>query len=313
MSNKLSQLLKEPLIQFLLIGAGIYGAFVLFAPPQDDGPDTTGIVDETRVQGFIGQWEKRWNRPPTRQEIDGVIAAFVRDEILYRQARAMGLGEDDPVTRRRLAQKLEFLTSDLALLKEPASGELEQYFEDNLPRYSDPDLISFSQLFFNPDLRDETTLDDAAEVLAELEAAGVPDATTLDGGDRFMLQGYFASASELEIRRQFGSGFSESVMQLEPGQWRGPVLSGYGVHLVYVYGVQKAPPPKFESVQQAVLQDWQTEQQEKFNEEFFDNLRRRYEVVIAEVPAELILDTRAEEPVEDQPADEADAEEESSS
>jgi len=308
LSNKLSQLFKEPLIQFLIIGSCIYGAYALYGTPQDDGPDTTILVDEARVQGFISQWGKRWNRPPTRQEIDGVINAFVRDEILYRQAVAMGLGEDDPVTRRRLAQKLEFLTSDLALFKEPEAGELEQYFQDHQDRYRDPDLMTFSHVFFDPDLRDETTLGDAAQVLAQLQAAGVPDAATLDAGDRFMLQGYYTEVSELDIRRQFGSGFAESVLQLEPGQWHGPVLSGYGVHLVYIYDVQQAASPLFEDVQQAVLQDWQTEQQEEFNEEFFENLKSRYDIVIADVPAELILDTGAENGTDSQSDEETSAE-----
>lgn len=313
MSNKLSQLLKEPLIQFLLIGAGIYGAYALYGTPQDDGPDTTILVDEVRVQGFINQWGKRWNRPPTRQEIDGVIDAFVRDEILYRQALAMGLGEDDPVTRRRLAQKLEFLTSDLALFKEPEAGELEQYFQDHQDRYRDPDLMTFSHVFFDPDLRDETTLGDAAQVLAQLQAAGIPDAATLDAGDRFMLQSYYAEASELDIRRQFGSGFAESILQLNSGQWHGPVLSGYGVHLVYIYDFQQATPPAFEDVQQAVLQDWQTDQQEAFNEEFFENLKSRYDVVIVDVPAELILDSGTDSVSETRPDNQTNAGEEPAS
>ena len=313
MSNKLAQLFKEPLIQFLLIGACIYGAYALYGTPQDDGPDMTIVVDEARVQGFIGQWGKRWNRPPTRQEMDGVINAFVRDEILYRQAVAMGLGEDDPVTRRRLAQKLEFLTSDLALFKEPAAGELEQYFQDHQERYRDPDLLTFSHVFFDPDVRDETTLGDAAVVLEQLQAARAPDPASLDEGDRFMLQSYYAEFSELDIRRQFGGGFTESVLQLEPGQWHGPVLSGYGVHLVYIYEFRQAPPPLFEGVQQAVLQDWQTEQQETFNEEFFESLKSRYEVVIAEVPAELILDTGEGNGIESPPDDQTSAEAEPAS
>ena len=308
MSSKLSQLFKEPLIQFLIIGACIYGAYALYGTPQDDGPDMTIVVDEARVQGFIGQWGKRWNRPPTRQEMDGVINAFVRDEILYRQAVAMGLGEDDPVTRRRLAQKLEFLTSDLALLKEPAAGELEKYFEDHQDRYREDDLMTFSQVFFDPDLRDETTLDDAAVVLAQLQAASAPEPASLDEGDRFMLQSYYAAVSELDIRRQLGGGFAESILQFEPGEWHGPVLSGYGVHLVYIYEFQQAPPPLFEEVQQAVLEDWQTEQQEEFNEQFFESLKSRYDVVIAEVPADLILDTGAENSTETRSDDQTSAE-----
>ena len=150
MQNRLIQLAKEPLLQFLLIGACIYGAYALVGTPEDDGADTTILVDAARIASFSGQWKRRWNRPPTRQELDGIINSYVREDILARQALAMGLGEDDPITRRRLAQKLEFLTSDLALLKEPAEGELEQYFRDNQDEYRNPDLITFSHVFLDP-------------------------------------------------------------------------------------------------------------------------------------------------------------------
>ena len=292
-NNKLTRIFSEPLIQFLLIGACIYGAYALFGAPDEELVDRTIIVDETRIAGFISQWESRWNRPPTREELDGVINAFVREDILYRQAVALGLDKDDPITRRRLAQKLEFLTRDIALLKEPVEGELEQYFQEHQEEYRDADLITFSQVFFDPDLRDETTLDDAAALLTKLQAAGEPDAATLDAGDRFMLQSYYPEASELDVRRQLGSGFASSVMQLEPGRWHGPVLSGYGTHLVYVYSLNEAPPPLFADHQQAVLESWQTEQQEAFNEEFLASLKSRYDIVIAELPEDRIMQSRA--------------------
>jgi hypothetical protein len=173
-------------------------------------------------------------------------------------------------------------------------GELEQYFQDNRARYRDPDLITFSHVFFDPDLRDESTLDDAAVVLAQLETAGDPDPATLEAGDRFMLQGYFQEADELDVRRQLGSGFAEAVMPLEPRRWHGPVLSGYGVHLVYVYEFLEAPPPVFEDVRQYVLENWQTEQQEKFNAEFFESLKSRYDIVIAEPPAGAVLEVSSD-------------------
>ncbi|TDI90988.1 MAG: peptidyl-prolyl cis-trans isomerase [Gammaproteobacteria bacterium] len=290
MRDKLRNFAKEPLIQFLLIGACIYGAYAWFGTPDEDVTDNTIIVDAARIDSFIGQWQRRWNRPPTRRELDGVINAFVREDILYRAALAMGLDQDDPITRRRMAQKLEFLTNDIALFKEPVPGELERYFEDNQARYRDPDLITFSQVFFDPDAREDATLDDAAEMLAQLQVVGEPDPATLTAGDRFMLQNYFSAASELEVRRQLGTGFTEAVMQLEPGQWHGPVLSGFGVHLVYVYQLAVAPAPEFEDVQQQVLENWQSEQQEDFNETFFESLKSRYEIVIAEPPAGAVLE-----------------------
>ena len=94
----------------------------------------------------------------------------------------------------------------------------------------------------------------------------------------------------MDVQRQLGSGFAESVMQLAPGRWHGPVLSGYGVHRVYVYGFHRAPPAVFEDVREAVLENWQTQQQEKFNADFYASLKARYDVVIEEPPAGSVLD-----------------------
>ncbi|MDX2418593.1 MAG: peptidylprolyl isomerase [Xanthomonadales bacterium] len=289
MSNRVTRLFTEPLIQFLIIGACIYGAYALFGAPEEDFRDTRVHVDSARINAFISQWESRWNRPPTREEIDGLIQSYIKEDVLYRQAVAMGLNEDDPITRRRMAQKLEFLTSDLAMMVQPAEDELEQFFSDNSEVYRAPDRMTFSQIFFDPDSRGNTTLEDAAEALAQLQAAGVPTEESMQMGDGFMLQSDFVSVTEAEAARQMGSGFVEAVVQLEPESWHGPVLSGYGVHLVYMYDFQKSPPAVFEDVQAAVLENWQLEQREKFNADFLENLKTRYEIVIDEIPAERIL------------------------
>jgi hypothetical protein len=274
----------------LVIGACIYGAYALFGAPEEDFRDTTIVVDSNRINAMISQWESRWNRLPTRNEIESLIQTYIREDVLYRQAVAMGLNEDDPITRRRMAQKLQFLTSDLSMMQQPQEGELEKYFSEKAGSYRGEDTISFTQVFIDPDKREDATLSDAAEILAQLKAAGEPDADTIQAGDRLMLQNNFSSATELEIRRQLGSGFAEVVMTLEPGQWHGPVLSGYGVHLVYVYEFVKAPPAVFENVQARVLEDWHEEKREQFNADFVEGLKSRYQIVIEELPADRLLD-----------------------
>ena len=289
-TNKLKGFFLEPLVQFLLMGGCIYAAFALFGAPEEDSGENQIHVDANRINAFISEWESRWNRPPTRQEIEGLIQNHVREEILYRQAVAMGLNEDDPITRRRMAQKLEFLTSDLAQSQEPAEGELEQYFTDSEAEYRAPDQITFLQVYFDPDSRKDATLDDAKAELAKLEAAGEPNPETLKAGDRFMLPNHFPSAAESDIARQMGGGFAEAVMKLEPGKWHGPVLSGYGVHLVYLYDLQKGAVPELADVKEKVLADWHDEKREAFNAEFLENLKSRYEIVIDEMPEDRLIE-----------------------
>lgn len=295
MSKTLARIIKEPLVHFLFLGACIYGAYALFGAPEEDEGDNLIHIDVKRIDAFISGWQSRWNRPPTAQEINGMIQQNINEEVLYRQAVAMGLNENDPITRRRMAQKLEFLTSDLAQAQQPKDGELEKYFQDNMDAYRGDDLITFVHVFFNPDERDDKTLDDAAKVLKELQVAGEPDLEKLEIGDRFMLQNHFKSVDEVEVRRQLGSGFAESLMKLEEGKWHGPVLSGYGVHLVYVYQLEKAPAPAHEKVKDKVLEDWNEEKREQFNADFLDNLKKQYEIVIDDLPTDRLIDNPSEE------------------
>lgn len=297
MSKSATRLFTEPLVQFLLIGACIYGVYALFGTPEEDFRETRIMVDANRINAYISEWESRWNRPPTRQEIEAVIQQYVRETILYQQAVAMGLNEDDPITRRRMAQKLEYLTSDLASIQQPAEGELEQYFQENLVRYKRPDQITFMQVFISPDARGETTLDDAEEILDQLrtqhQTLGEPDVLTLQAGDRLMLQNHFSAVTERAIARHFGSGFAAAVMQLEVGQWHGPVLSGYGLHLVYVSDSQTAPPTALEDIKAIVLEDWHVVQREKFNTAFYEALKENYVIIIDEFPAHRLIEAPA--------------------
>ena len=147
-------------------------------------------------------------------------------------------------------------------------------------------------MFFDPDVRGEATLPDAENLLVELRAGGKPNEQDLQRGDRIMVQNYFASATELDVRRQMGSGFSEPLMQLEPGQWHGPVSSGFGVHLVYIYGIERAPPANLEDVRTQVIEDWHQTMREEFNAQFVEGLMDQYEIVIEALPEDRLLDGR---------------------
>ncbi len=278
--------LREPLLHFLLIGGAIYLLYGAFAETAPEETDKTIVVSAGEVEWMQTSWQKRWNRLPTPDELAGLIQQYIRETVLYREALTMGLNKHDQVIRRRLAQKLEFLAKDLVALTPPTDEELVAYFDAHQDRYQEPALYTFTQVFFNPDKRGDTTLDDAEAVKATLTARGdaIEDAGAL--GDDFMLQSYYPEKDPLEIQKLFGSGFTESLMDLTPGQWHGPVLSGYGTHLVYVSSIHEPSPPVFAQVRERVVQDWTSERSEELNEQFYANLRGSYTIVIEESVAQ---------------------------
>lgn len=276
--------LREPLVHFLAIGAAIYLLYGVFAEPAPEADDKTIVVSAGEVEWMQTAWQKRWNRLPTAAELDGLIQQYIRESVLYREALTMGLNKHDSVIRRRLAQKLEFLAKDLVALTPPTEQELEAYFAEHKARYQAPARYTFTQVFLDPDKRGDATLSDAEKIKAALIAQGEPKQSAGALGDSLMLQDYYPEKDQAEIQKQFGSGFAESLVALTPGQWHGPVLSGYGVHLVYVSAVVQPPAPDFATVRERVTRDWTTARSEELNEQFYANLREQYTVVI-EAPA----------------------------
>ena len=276
------KLLREPLVHFMFIGAAIYLLYGVFAEPVPEADDKTIVVTAGEVEWMQTAWQKRWSRPQTAEEFDGLIQQYIKETVLYREALTMGLNQHDQVIRRRLAQKLEFLAKDLVALTPPTEDELQSYFEEHQDRYQQPVLYTFTQVFIDPDKRGDTTLDDAEVIKATLIAKGdaVDDPGAL--GDDFMLQSYYPEKDPVEIRKLFGSGFTESLAELSPGQWHGPVLSGYGVHLVYINSISEPPAPVFAELRERVVQDWTMEKGEELNDKFYANLREQYTVVIEE-------------------------------
>ena len=284
-----------------MIGAAIYGLYGLTRPDVEAVAENRITVTAGEIEWLTGSWQKRWNRAPTPQERAGLIDQYVRETIFYREALAMGLDRDDTIIRRRLAQKLEFLSEDLVATVSPTEAELSAYFAEHMEQYELPALLTMTHVFVDPDKREEQTLADAEEIGAELRALQPPTEGAEDLGDPFMLQHYYPERSESELAKLFGAEFARSVFELEPDRWHGPVLSGYGVHWVFVEQRIPAETPEFAAVRDRVEQDWRDERREKFNDEFYAQLRARYEVVIEdEVTSRIEGETVGE--IEEEPA-----------
>ena len=277
--SRFARLVREPLVHFVLAGAAIYLLFFLLGRSEGEVVDEYSIViSEGEVDSLAQKWQQKWSRAPTETELQGLIDQQVRETVLYREALALGLDADDVIIRRRMAQKLEFLAQDLIQPEPPTEDELKAWFTDNTDRYQPPDLITFTHVFMDPDKRGDDTLDDAKKLKEEL-GDKEPEGGKRQG-DPFMLHSDYPERTEFEVAKLFGGGFAKSLMALETDKWHGPVLSGYGVHLVYVHVHQKSPPPEYDQVAEKVRQDWEEEKRKELNDQYVDSLMERYDVVV---------------------------------
>jgi hypothetical protein len=277
---KSSKIFKEPLFQFFLIGIIIYALYGLFAMKATDASgENMLVVTEGDVSWMTDSWTKRWNRPPTDLEFAGLITQHIEESILYQEALKMGLDRNDVIIRRRLAQKLRFLQEDLVRPSIPEEEELGIFFNENIDKYRPEQLITITQIFFDPDKRDEATLGDAENAKKELIRKDFANIEPANHGDNFMLQNYYPGRSQTELAKLFGSEFAQTVMKLKPEQWHGPVLSGYGTHLVYISDRIEPVQPVFEDVKEVVLEDWRSTKQQEINNLFIEGLLSRYSIV----------------------------------
>lgn len=262
---------RDPLLLFLLIGAGVFALHGLLR--ADETRRIT--VTAEQVDRLTALWRTQAGRAPSAAELGALIDDHVREEILVREARRLRLDEGDVIVRRRLAQKLSFLSEDLAALEAPDEAALVAYFKANRHRYDTPAVVTFSHIYFSPDRREDAAAD-AARALTALD----PDAWRVTG-DPFMLGRTYAYATGVRVRKDFGDGFAAAVLAMPAdGTWRGPVESGYGSHLVRVDACVAAQGADYQSVAERVAADFDADRREQANRAYFENLKASYTVVL---------------------------------
>ncbi len=273
------KLLREPLFHFVAFGAVLF--FVYGVASDFLASDAGRSIEITEADiGFLAErFQRQWQRLPTEEELRALVEARVREEVLYREALAVGLDQDDLVVRRRMVQKMELLSQDLALLVDPTDQELEGFFQERREEYRIPPRLSFSHIYFNVDQRGAAAEDDALRELAEMRALEPPPRRAPERGDRFMLQYDYSLQSPLDVQRQFGGQFAEALFELEPG-WHGPIASGYGLHLVNVGQQAESRLPEYDEVRETLINDYNRMRRDRANEVLYEGLSREYDIVI---------------------------------
>lgn len=263
-----SRLLREPVVHFVLLGTLVW--LLDAASGTDDGLEV--VVTERQVARIAALWERQWRRPPTPEELRNLVDDHVREEILYREALRMGLDEDDTVIRRRLAQKIAFVSEDRAVPTVAPEAELEDFFAANAERYRRPARLSLRQVPFTGDAAE------AAAVAALERLPEMADAELSTLGDASLLPRRIASWTRREVAAEFGRVFLEELDLTRVGRWQGPVRSAFGVHAVRLDDFAPEQPATLEGARREVERDWLEARRREANEAFYAELRARYRV-----------------------------------
>ena len=284
------KMIREPLFHFLLLGAMIF----LMAGQVHSGRVGSGekiVVTQSGIESMVVGFSRTWMRPPTQEELQGLVDDYVREEVLYREAKAMGLDQDDVIVRRRMRQKFEFLAEDLAARTGPPTDqELEAYLRQHADKYSEEASFSFEHVFFSCEKRGASADVEATAMMARLSGKGAIDIEKL--GDAFLLPSRFEKTSAGETARLFGEKFAEELTKAPLGTWAGPLESSYGLHLVRVNARIPEVATPLANVHESVLRDLLSDRRKKELDTQYEKLRARYTVVVEPPEAPRVAEAR---------------------
>ncbi len=271
-------LLREPLLHFLLLGAGLFVALDLVGKGSNGDPGRI-VVTQGQIEHIAATFARVHERLPDPPELEALIRDHVREEVYVREALALGLDRDDTIIRQRLRQKVEFLSEDVAASVEPTDADLQAYLTAHPETFRVERRFTFSHVYLNPERRRDSLARDATQLLARLKQAGAgADLAAL--GDPFLLDHEFNRMAASDVVHQFGERFATKLGELPLGEWQGPLESGYGAHLVLVNERTEGRLPALGEVRDSVRREWQNVQRLEANEKFFQGLLDRYTVVV---------------------------------
>lgn len=280
------KILREPLFHFLLLGAAIFAVHAFVTRHENSDPEEI-VVTQGTIENLTTGFTRTWQRPPTDEELEGLVREYVREEVAYHEALALGLDRDDMVVRRRLRQKLEFLTDEPGSQTEPTDAELSAFLATHREQFQEEPNFSFLQIYFDPQRHGQHLQEDMERALDRLRHAQPADATA-DVGDPFVLGSAFEASSLSDVRNTFGDPFASAVSALPTGTWQGPIPSSYGAHLVFVQQHTEGRLPTLVEVRSEVRREFLDSRRKEATDRFYDVLlTKRYTVRMEHADAKI--------------------------
>lgn len=288
----MAHFIRQPLVQFLIGGALFYFALAAFGPNENEGDNSyLVVVDDPALLLYLQYQDKAFDTAQASQLLSSLdevgraklVAEYVRDEIMVREAISLGLDQNDDVIRQRLIQKIDFIFQGFGVEKDDVTtADIEAYYVANNSRYIQPQHATFTHIFFNGrDRGVEKARNDAFAILTELNGAQVSFEQAGRYGDRFFFLRNYIERSDRLIVDHFGPEMAEQIFSAEPGdKWIGPFQSKYGFHLVMMRGKQPAQTLPLESVADQVLADMERDRLDAARLAAYQHAADNYTVIL---------------------------------
>ena len=269
----MKKIIKEPFFHFIIIGIALFLLYGLVNKNTDS--KNTIIINDFDLENIISSFEMQWKRDPTEQELQNIINQNMKQEVFYQEALKMNLDHNDEIIKRRLSQKMQFLSNDIASLSEPTDDILKAYYKENSDKYLTSAAYTLYQIIFSPDKRNDN-YKDASKTLKQFPEATFDEMQKL--GDKLPFSYFFEDVDANELGLQLGSIFPDELKSQEINKWVGPIQSGFGYHLVYITNKVEPREPEFEMVKKEVLRNYEYDNQIETNELIYQELKKSYDI-----------------------------------
>lgn len=263
----MKKLIREPLLHFLAIGLGLFVLYGFVAPGDEDLGGKTIVVDRNALLTFVQFRSKAFNPDIAATRLDALseselnllIDDFVREEVLHREALALGMDTNDYVIKQRLIQSIRFITNGFVTAAVNVSDDdVAAYYEANKDDYYIEPYVTFTHVFFSSDRHGAEQARALAEAkLAELNDARVPFSESTRHGDRFLYNVNYVERTEDFVGSHFGRRMARALFELgaDNATWQGPLESSYGHHVIMLGKRTEGRYPELTEVEDAVRED----------------------------------------------------------
>jgi hypothetical protein len=285
----MKKIFKEPLFQFLLIALLLLGGERIINADDYADQQYNIVVDDQLLVQFM-QLQAKTFKPAeamaalkklSTEDRQKLVGDYARNEALFREAMALNLDKNDQVIRRRLIQKMDYLAQGFYDELVPLTEEdLRVYYKEHQQSYKKPASATFTHVFISSEKRSvEEAKNLAVELHRQLVAEQVPFENAPRYGERFLYHRNYVNRDDDEIGSHFGNGFQRQLFDYQVSdQWRGPVQSNYGWHLVLLVKNTPAYIPEFSEITSTVFADAQRQQQQEFKRQAIDGLIEKYQI-----------------------------------
>ena len=265
------KILQEPLLHFVVVGSFI---FLILSNNEATTTKPQVIISKGKINQLTSQFTKTRQRIPSSEELTALINNQVREDLAFKHGAQMGLVENDAIIKRRVQQKLEFMLSDSIASIKPTKKELQDYLNTHEEKFYISPGYSFKHIYINPQLHENTQI-----VIANLLTQDL-DEIYQESGDSMMLASEYSDVSSAEVSRLLGQTFANNLDVLTLNKWQGPVVSGYGLHVVRIDIKIPSHVAKLNEVLSEVKRDYRIDKQQRALESFYQELQTQYRITV---------------------------------